>query len=85
MTNTIYGVDSKDIKYIAFNSEIIPEELVIRKTQTKTLKIKFNKQLNGDEDIKTIYFDDVILDYDSYKELKNKSLYTQRTKIKINI
>ena len=64
--NTTYLYDEKNVKYTAFLNENA-DELIVRAGMTNTINIKFNKMYNTERAIYGVVFNDITLNYESYK------------------
>ena len=67
--------DSNGIKYSAYEHELTQEELKIGIDERKKLKIKFYSKYSSSKKIQKIVFSNLILDYEKYNYLNNKSLF----------
>ena len=82
---TIYLEDKNNIEYSAYTHEVSTSELLVNARETKTIKIKFyNKYISGKR-IEKVVFSKVIIDYNSYKNLKNKRTFDDYYKASIEI
>lgn len=79
-TNTMYLVDELENKYYAFSYEKSRTELTIEPGEVKSIEIKYDRAFNGDRELKTIVFSNVVK-YDEY--LGNQSL--EGTTVQINV
>ena len=65
--------------------EVMDTKLVINKEQEKTMDIRFNKVYSNNIQMEKMVLEDIILDYEAYKNIQNKQDYTNRMKMSINI
>ncbi len=70
-TNSIYLLDSDDIKYISLVNELTTSILTIEPKYTKTFNLKFNKNYNTDVKIKNIQINNIYLDKEKYDSNPN--------------
>lgn len=83
--NTMYLEDENENKYTAYNNEIALNRITIPANGTIKIKIKYSKTYTSTLSSKKLFFSDIILNYDEYKELDNKKEYTNRYKISIKL
>ena len=81
---TIYLKDLEGNKYNAYINEIFEADLEIKPKQETTLTIKYANNYASQSQIKSIIFENVILDYIKYKNQKAEK-YEGIEKIEINI
>lgn len=84
-TNSVYLKNENDKKYQAFMHEAIDSNLVINSKQTKTMNIKFNKIYSNSTKMRQVVFEDIILNYDIYKNTIDKTKYSDRLKIVVDL
>ena len=84
-TKTMYIKDKDSIEYYAVSYEVLLENLCIKPKATQTVSIKYTKEYNLNRTINSLIFEDIILDYDVYKEKSKKSEYTDRMSFKVNL
>lgn len=84
-TKTTYLQNSKGAKFYAFTNEVISNEFIVRKNNTKNIKIKFSNDFSTDGKIKSLVFSNLILNYKEYEELENKEDYKDIYEFVINI
>ena len=82
-TDNMYLEDEGNLHYYAYNHEMVKEELRVK--GKKKISIKFNKKYSTERKIERIVFSDIILDYDTYKNLDNKEDFEDRTSIEIEL
>lgn len=66
-TKETYLVDSNGIKYEAILYENNIDDLTIGSNQVKKIRIKFNISNRDDLEVKSINFDNIVLNYEQYK------------------
>ena len=59
-------------KFYAANSELLKEELLLENNYSHTIDVKFNKTYSYSNNIESLSFSNVILDYDTYSNLSDK-------------
>lgn len=79
----MYLEDEGELHYNAYSHEMIQEELRVR--AAKKISIKFNKKYTTQREIQKIVFSDIILNYDDYRTYQNKSEFSNRAKIEIEL
>lgn len=84
-TKSVYLLDSKGMKYYFYNNEIINNRLLIKSKFSSNLQIKFSNSYSSSRNIKSIVFSKVILNYEEYSNLEDKSQYKDFTEYKVNI
>lgn len=84
-TKNMYIEGNKDVRYYSLLHEIITDNLIVRPNAKIILNIKYNKEYNSNNTVKYLVFSDIILDYEEYLNVKNKSEYKNRLNISINI
>lgn len=67
-TGTIYLKDNSGNKYNARMHEILEEEITIKPKHVENVSIKFTKTYSPSKNIKSIIFENLILDYNEYKK-----------------
>lgn len=82
-TSSMYLVGKNDTKYSSYIHELTIEDLTIESMRTKEIMIKFNKSYNPDKEIKNINFTNIILNYDEYMQIEEKSDYIKSITIDI--
>ena len=81
-TKATYLVDSNGIKYEAILYENNINDLTIDSNQVKKIQIKFNVVNRDDLEVKSINFDNIVLNYEQYK-LKNQEKDVGNIEIKL--
>ena len=77
---TTFIYDENKTKYSSFLNEIAQEELIIKKSETKNLDIKFSQMYNPSRGVSGIVFQDVVINYDNYiNKLEGKNRVTINT------
>lgn len=74
-SKAIYLLDENNMKYYFYNNEIIQNKLIIQKGFKNSLKIKFDNSYSSTKNIETLVFSKMILDYNEYKDLEDKTKY----------
>lgn len=83
-TNTMYIQDKKENKYSSYSHEISYDKLWVKPNMTRTIEIKFTKEYSSQLDAEKLVFSDIILDYNTYKNLNDKKQYTNRYNLEID-
>lgn len=83
--NTMYLLGENDRKYNSYYYELEDARLLINKGNIKTLSIKYNKIYSNQIRMTKIIFEDIILNYEEYKNIGNKEQYQNKLKIEIEI
>ena len=73
------------MKYYFFSNEIVQNRLLIQGKYKNTLKIKFSNSYSSNRNIRYLVFSKLILNYDEYKKLDDKSSYTDSYEFKVNV
>ncbi len=81
----VYLLDNKGGKKIAYINELTMQELLVRKSLSSSLEIKFDRVYSTSSDILSMIFEDVILNYKEYKNMENKDDYDNTLKLEINV
>ncbi len=74
-SKAIYLLDENNMKYYFYNNEIIQNKLIIQNGFKNSLKIKFDNSYSSTKNIETLVFSKMILDYNEYKDLEDKTKY----------
>lgn len=77
-TKSIYIENSKQIQFPSYSHELIHSLLEIPHGGTRKLEVKFYNNFISTNQIKRMTFSDIILDYDQYISLNDKTKYTNR-------
>ena len=72
---SVYLLDDKDMKYYFYNNEIVQNKLIIKDGLKSKLKIKFYNSYSSTRSIEQLVFSKIILNYNEYKELEDKTQY----------
>lgn len=72
---SVYLLDDKDMKYYFYNNEIVQNKLIIKDGLKSKLKIKFYNSYSSTRSIEQLVFSKMILNYNEYKELEDKTQY----------
>lgn len=75
-TKSIYLEDSKSNKYIAYNYELLQENMILQKNFITNLSIKFSKRYNSNSSVNKIVFSNMILNYNTKDALEETYTYT---------
>ena len=78
--NDIYLLDENETKFNALISENTIDDFILKDGEKKNIKIKFNASYRSNLKIKDVVFENVIKDYDDFKE---KDEYKDFEKIEI--
>lgn len=84
-TKTIYLKGQNGATYTAYIYEISANIIELKNYNRVTTNIKFNKQYSTSNSVTSIVFEDIILNSEEYKNMKNKLEYENRVKIEIDI
>lgn len=84
-TNTIYLQNSNGGKFYAASSELLKEELLLENSYSHTIDVKFNKTYSYSNNIKSLSFSNVILDYDKYSNLSDNEEYEDIYDLQVNL
>lgn len=84
-TDTIYLLDKKDIKEYANTGEIIYSNLELMPGETKNYTFKFSNSYSNTREMIYLVFQNVIMNYDEYKDTEDKSNYNKFTTITVNV
>lgn len=82
--NSMYLKDSNDIKYPAYTHELSQSQLLIGSNENRIIKIKYYDKYESQRNIKSLNFSKLILDYDSYINLKHKNLFNNYHEISVD-
>ena len=74
-TDKTYLTDSKGVNFISYSYELLKNQLVIKSGYTRNIKIKFTNGYTTGRTMKNLTFKNLILDYDEYENLEDKSNY----------
>lgn len=84
-TKSIYLLDNNNHSYYFYNNEINENKLIVQSKYKNTLKIKFMNPYVSSKRIKKLVFSKMILNYDEYKNLEDKTQYKSFIQFDINI
>lgn len=84
-TNTVYLTSSIGGTFRASIYEMSETSLIVGERQTKNLSIKFNKVYNPTLKMSAMNFSNIIMDYEDYKNSKDKENYENINSIKIEL
>lgn len=84
-TKSIYLLDNNDHSYYFYNNEINENKLIVQSKYKNTIKIKFMNPYVSSKRIKKLVFSKMILNYDEYKNLEDKTQYKNFIQFDINI
>ena len=84
-TKSIYLLDSKDVKYYFYSNEIVQNRLLVQSKYNNTIQIKFSNSYSSSRNIKYLVFSKLILNYDEYKKLDDKSSYIDSYEFRVNV
>lgn len=84
-TGTVYLKDSSENKYKAYLHELLEEEVTLDTKRTTNLSIKFANTYSDTRIIKSITFENLILDYYEYKKVENKDSFDEICKFVIDL
>lgn len=84
-TDSIYLLDENDVKEYVNTGEIVYNNLRLLAGETKTYNFKFSNSYSNTRQMKYLVFKNVIMDYDEYNAITNKSDYDKFTRITANV
>lgn len=85
-TDTIYLLENRGLKYYAYTNEIIESSLRLRSGSSVNLNIKFkNTYTPSTNTTNYMVFSDVILDFETYRNIENKEDYNNKTFLKVEL
>lgn len=82
---SVYLLDIKDMKYYFYGNEIIQNKLVVESKYKNTLQIKFNNTYSSSKNIRNLVFSKLVLNYEDYIDLKDKSQFEDFCELKVEI
>lgn len=82
---SVYLLDSKDVKYYFYGNEISNNRLIIQSKYKNNIEIKFMNSYSSSRKIKYLIFSRLVLNYDEYKNLENKSDYSDLYEFKVEV
>lgn len=74
-TKTMYLQNEAGAKLYSYSHELFTEDMIVKSRYTKEYSIKFANSYGSSNPIKSLNFSKLILDYDSYNLLDDKSNY----------
>lgn len=77
-TKSIYLENSNQLKFPSYSHELIHSLLEIPQGGTRKLEVKFYNKYISTNQVERMTFSDIILDYDQYTTLNDKTKYTNR-------
>ena len=77
-TKSIYVENSKQVQFPSYSHELIDSLLVIPQGGTRKLEVKFYNKFISTNQVERMTFSDIILDYDQYTSLNDKTKYINR-------
>lgn len=83
--DSMYLLGSNESHYKAYSYEIDRSSLIVAPNETKEITIRFQKIYSNQVNIEKIVWEDIIFDYESYQEYEDKTQYTNRGMIRIEI
>lgn len=82
---SVYLLDSKNMKYQFYNNEIIENKMIVKNKFTNNLQIKFTNTYSSSRRIEKLVFSKLILDYDEYNQIEDKSEYKDFYEFRVNV
>jgi hypothetical protein len=82
---TMYLKISEGAKLYAYNNEVVLENIIIKSKYTEEFSIKFVNSYDVNRKIESVTFSKVILNYQEYNLLEDKSNYDNYLEILINL
>lgn len=83
--DTMYLVGENERNYTAYAYELDTTRLVVNSKNIKNVTIKYNKIYSNRSRMSKIVFEDIVLNYEEYKQITAKQSYTNRIKIEIDL
>ena len=83
--DSMYIQDKNGIKYYAYTHEIALSELLLNKEETREISIKYYNKFTSKKQIEKMVFSGLIIDYNAYKNIQDKSLFKDYVEIKIDL
>lgn len=84
-TKSVYLQDTNDTKYYFYNNEVIQNRLKIQSKLKNTVEIKFMNPYTSGRTIKKLVFSKLVLNYDEYKQLEDKTQYSNFLVFNVNV
>lgn len=84
-TKSVYLKDTNNIKYYFYNNEISKNRLNIQNGYTNDVKIKFMNPYTSGRTINKLVFSKMILNYEEYNNLVDKSTYDDFYEFYVNV
>ena len=84
-TDTIYLLDTNNLKEYANTGEIIYTNLQLASGASKTYTFKFSNTYSNTRVMKSLIFEKVIMDYDEYNKTNDKRSYSNFIKLVVNV
>lgn len=83
--DTVYLETKNGIKYSSYSHELTQEQLKIGVSEKKKISIKYYSKYTLNKKIDKAVFSKVILDYEKFKNLNNKSQFDNYSILEINV
>lgn len=83
--NSIYLIGSNERNYSAYTYEIDDADITIPAGKSKNVEIRFNKRYSNETVMRVMVFEDIIMNYENYKAVEDKTTYTDRMKIRVEV
>lgn len=84
-SQSMYIMDSNNIKYMAYINEISVGQLIVLPNSTNTIEIKYSSSNIQNRQFKYMVFKDIILDYEDYNTYILKGNYSDRVSVEIEL
>lgn len=83
--DSIYLKDKNNLKYYAYTHELSEAQLLVKRGEEKIIKVKYYNKYQSGREIYSIGFSKVVINYESYKKLKDASLYNDYNEFTIDL
>ncbi len=84
-TKSVYLEDTDGVKYYFYNNEVIQNRLKVQSKMKNTIEIKFMNPYTSGRSIKKLVFSKMVLNYDEYKDIEDKSQYDNFSVFNVNV
>ncbi len=84
-TKSVYLEDTDGVKHYFYNNEVIQNRLKVQSKMKNTIEIKFMNPYTSGRSIKKLVFSKMVLNYDEYKDIEDKSQYDNFSVFNVNV
>ena len=84
-TKSVYLEDTDGVKHYFYNNEVIQNRLKVQSKMKNTIEIKFMNPYTSGRSIKKLVFSKLVLNYDEYKDIEDKSQYDNFSVFNVNV